>query len=299
MRLQRRLRRIVSLLLKLVLIALVLSCAASAYFLWRWDGAKAKLPVPDHERGNVLDPIGDDLVFALAGINLSGGDPSQTDLLLVVRMDERSGRVSVLAVPEDTLCEINGKPAAIGMSYAGRGIDGTVRALRDMTGLDIDYYVEVGGDAVKAFVDAAGGVELRVPDGVDGVSERIAFKPGLTRLGGKEAIAYFSIIQKEAGGSPERGLKLETELVRSALAQTLPPKELWRIPLMAKALMDHAKTNIPVLTNLPFFVSAGKLSFEKGRFEILPGSRKVVGGTRYYVPDDSKKSEILRELFTK
>ena len=130
---------------------------------------------PNRDRINLL-LIGTDYdyVWGTRDKKLNGARTSRntrSDTIAMVSLDLKSGRVSMLSVPRDTLVTA---PETVGSSHMVEGkINGTYRrggypllkqAVTNLLGVAPDHYIAVKPDALKNIVDALGGVEVETID---------------------------------------------------------------------------------------------------------------------------------------
>ncbi len=115
-----------------------------------------------------------------------------TDSIMVLALEETTGRVSVLQIPRDTYAaytdrdykKLNGALSTLGLS-------GVKRLLSEGLGVPITYAVSMDLDCVSDVVDAVGGVDIHIPrdmfytDDAQGLT--VAFSAGDQHLDGAQA----------------------------------------------------------------------------------------------------------------
>lgn len=293
MRLHRKIKKIFGFLLLLVL----LFCIACAVYLWMWDQKKQGLPVADAQYGNELRPIGDDLLFLLAGIDHLGADePTRTDTLMLVRLNFAEGKIAILSIPRDTRCMVAGEPDKINHAHAYGGMPLTLSALRSFLRLDIDYYIEVNYEAVKAVIEAGGGVQYAVPEGVSSLYDGLHLHSGDQHMNGEQALAYLRHRESYDMGDLGR-VAAQQAFLKAALKQLLSPWNFYRYPLMGKAMVDHCETNIPALKNIGLLFKLGKLHLDQTDMRVLPGEGVMLDDISYYLPYEEELDIVVDELF--
>lgn len=147
--------------------------------------------VDSHDAG-----LNDPTVFLVAGIDGPRTDNgieiagAMADVILLLRADPSTGRLSVLSIPRDLMVE--------GSSYTGRangafqegGADGLVAAVEEATGVGIDHYVEIGFEGFVELADAADHLAVRIEAPLRDVGSGLALRPAeCHRLTGTEALA--------------------------------------------------------------------------------------------------------------
>ena len=93
------------------------------------------------------------------------------------------------SIPRDSRVYIDGEPDKINHAHAYGGIELTIQTIRDFLGIDLDYYLEVDYQTVKAVVDAAGGVRYNVPEDAAPVPGEV-HRVGDHVLNGEETLSF-------------------------------------------------------------------------------------------------------------
>lgn len=142
---------------------------------------------------------------------LDGLDKNQAfngDTMIMVTFNPNTLNATMFSVPRDIYVPIacrNGAMAKINSS-AARGVQCVIDTIKEVTDIDVDYYVKVNFKAVVDLVEALGGVEVDVqkPDYntfggrvCEQNSHRqwdkdniVCMDPGLQTLNGEQALAY-------------------------------------------------------------------------------------------------------------
>jgi len=127
--------------------------------------------------------------------------PSRSDTLMLVRADPGEKTISLLSFPRDLNVPIDcpGQApfvAKINAAYATCGAVGSLRTVRALTGLPINYIVTINFRGFRQLVDKLGGVWLDVDrryyndhGGPSGYA-KINLQPGYQRLNGTHALDF-------------------------------------------------------------------------------------------------------------
>jgi LCP family protein required for cell wall assembly len=170
-----------------------------------------------------LDPFGGRaLNILITGIDTRSGenaavaqdnmDSLLNDVNMVAHISADRSRVDIMAIPRDTLvalpaCELpNGQTSGaqredmINQTFAkGSGSDPeqkaagmacTVRAVEQVTNILLDGFALVEFAGFASVVDALGGVDICVPDGLVGTKTHLSLEPGMHHLEGAEALQF-------------------------------------------------------------------------------------------------------------
>ena len=127
--------------------------------------------------------------------------PSRSDTLMLVRADPGGKTISLLSFPRDLNVPIDCPghstfTAKINAAYATCGAVGSLRTVRDLTGLPINYIITINFRGFRQLVDKLGGVWLDIDrryyndhGGPTGYA-KINLQPGYQRLNGTRALDF-------------------------------------------------------------------------------------------------------------
>ncbi|WP_225626852.1 LCP family protein [Streptomyces werraensis] len=97
-----------------------------------------------------------------------------------------------------------GRQVKLNAAYAEDGPELLVRTVEFNTGLHIDHYVEIGFAGFANIVDAAGGVEIDIPQDIKDTKSGADFRKGKQTLNGEEALAFVRTRYALAGSDLDR-----------------------------------------------------------------------------------------------
>ncbi len=169
------------------------------------------------------------------------------DAILLVRLDPGKREAIALSIPRDTWVLLPGHGWHKVNAASPLGGPPLMReAVEGLLGLRVDRYLVVSTEALKAFVDALGGVKvcvekpMRYEDRAAGLS--IDLKPGCQVLRGEEAEGYLRFRQDALGdiGRVQR----QQAFLHALRAQVLSPLGLLRLPRAVAAALAHTETDL-------------------------------------------------------
>ncbi len=122
----------------------------------------------------------------------------RSDTMMVVRVDPKGGRASVLSIPRDLDVQLEGGGRGrINEAFASvkdQTKEDPARLIRTITsnlGISINHYMEVDFDAFRRVVDAVGGVSIYFPyPARDAFTQLNVTDVGCKKLDGLNALAY-------------------------------------------------------------------------------------------------------------
>jgi LCP family protein required for cell wall assembly len=126
------------------------------------------------------------------------GDPGRSDTLILVRMDNKRGFISMLSFPRDLLVNIPDVGQGKINSAYSYGAATTIKTVEALTGEPVNEYVIVDFAGFAKLVDEVGGVYLDVDrryfnENVGTAATNFAdidLQPGYQRLSGTDALSY-------------------------------------------------------------------------------------------------------------
>ena len=144
--------------------------------------------IPNYDDNAVKTADGEYLIL-LVGVDKNGDDDNNTDFtrtdtIMLLKANTKTGKMDLLSIPRDSRIKIRDKFDKVNHAHAFGGIELTMQTLRSFLGLDIDYYVQINYQALINIVDALGGVDYDVPEGITIDKGKVQIKPGPNHLDG-------------------------------------------------------------------------------------------------------------------
>lgn len=122
------------------------------------------------------------------------GSAGQSDIMLLARVDVANNKVTLVTIPRDTpYTEDDGTIVKINHEYH-YGPAASVKAVEQLTGVEISHYVNMSFANFEKLVDYLGGIEADVPieitntDVLDGGT--VTLEPGQQTLDGQQALVF-------------------------------------------------------------------------------------------------------------
>ncbi|WP_352405062.1 LCP family protein [Sporanaerobacter acetigenes] len=256
---------------------------------------------------NTIDDDDDELTFLLLGIDTKDvlkDNKRRSDTMMLCKMDKSTGSVSVLSIPRDTKVYIRGRKnqERINHAHAYGGPDLSIKAVKDLLGVDLDYYVRVDYKFVEEYIDLIGGVEVDVPKNMDYedlVADpplRIHLKEGRQVLDGDKSLQFLRYRKGYKDADLGR-IRAQQQFVKATIEQTLKPRNIVKIPQMVNNYYKYIDTNIPLDVIMKFAMKAKDIDTENIQMATLPGEPKTINGVAYYIPYVDESQELVRNMF--
>ena len=190
---------------------------------------------PVHEIENIA-------VFGLDD-KTDGRNELETDAVKIVSLDYDDQTVRVFSVPRNTLTLSNDQIVAFNKIYGKSGIEGSLAALNNLTGLDIEKYVAFDYEGLKALVDKLGGVEIELSQAEIDQKYRdlgIEGEAGTYTLTKDQIISYVRLYQIDDDNTR---MDRTTKVLKAAFTKA---KDLGALKLagLIPDLLPYVKTNL-------------------------------------------------------
>lgn len=303
---QKQKRKVVIVIIELLVLLLLLSVLYVAVKLSR---VKHETVVKENLEISELDEHTEEAMegyttFAVFGLdNRSNGnfDSGNSDVIMVVSIDNKTKDVKIASVYRDSYLEVteNGTYGKINSALArNHGAEGLISALDKNLDLNITDYVTVDWYAVVQAVDLLGGVDIELTsdeatlvnrygaeaEGVTGVQSSRTAKDGMNHLDGIQALSY-ARIRHLAGGDFAR-----TERQRIVVAAMLEKAKKSDVATLNK-MVDEMLPNISTSLSTTEILSLAKdvFSYNLGDTTGFPSENQcktITGAGSCVIPVD-------------
>lgn len=221
---------------------------------------------------------------------------ARADTLMLISFDPQRNRISGLSIPRDTRAAVPGVgEQKINSSFAYGGPSLTVRAVQDLTGVPVHYYVKLGPNSFARIIDAIGGIEVDVERDMKYTDTwaglYIDLKKGRQVLTGEQAMHYVRFRRDELGdiGRVARQQKLLLVLFDKLKS----PSTVFSAPALLRAFVENTQTNLSMTELITLGMFTSRMEGAELNFRTLPGSF----GEIYWEPDPDQIRQELLEMF--
>jgi len=230
------------------------------------------------------------------------------DSIMLLSFDPEDGALDIFSIPRDTYVERKGHKISannkINSSYGRGGADSVAKSVEKLTGLDVHYYVKVDYKAVKAIVDAIGGIKTVVPmdmdydDPVDGL--HIHFKKGQAVSSGEDIIKLLRYRKNNKGGGYKDGdlgrVKMQQEIVRLGIEKLLNGNIVTNFLKLRKPIEENVETNMSPKQMMAYITKAQKLKKENINLRTIPGKADMINGLSFFVVNEKEMNELFEQI---
>ncbi|MER5883312.1 LCP family protein [Streptomyces sp. NPDC001941] len=254
---------------------------------------------------------GENGAVAGAGGEADGG--ARSDVAMLVHLPEGRDRATSVSIPRDTLVDRpactddRGKRLAAARQvmfnsvYAQGGAACAVRAVEALSGMRVDHFAVVDFAGFRSFVDALGGVNVELDEGVEDPGTGLALAAGRHRLDGDRALALVRARHGVGDGGDLGRIANQQRVVRALLAE-LDRQRLLTQPVKLYRLASALTKSLTTDSELASLGSL--LAFARSMQHIDPGKLTTVTlpvvpyvpNPDRLVPDSAKSAELWQRL---
>lgn len=236
----------------------------------------------------------------LLGSDARSGDPSmgaRTDTIILCRIDPIENKVSMISIPRDTMVDIEGVGTQkFNAAYTYGGPSGTIAAVKDLCGVDIDHYAEVNFAGLVGLIDAIGGIDVVVDEMVNDPDAGDDIIPeGEQHLDGEAALT-FSRSRAYADGDFTR-VSNQRKVIEAIIHRGLeaPATELYGL---VQACTGFLTTDSGMDVDFIFSLADQMRHNNDKPLQLfsatVPASTSMIGGVSYVIADKAALAEMIK-----
>lgn len=271
----------------------------------------------------------DETVFVNNPVNIllmvGDKDDYNTDTMMVINYDPKSGRASFLSAPRDTKVIIYDKIKKLNAGKALGGPKLTTNLISDLLKVNINYYVHIKIKTFTKVIDMMGGVDYYVPVSLyyqdPSQDLHIDLKRGMQHLDGDKAEqllrfrkpqhkwSYISdTFIKYYDGSDAKRTERQLDFLKVFIKQKADIKYLFTYNEVIKTVFNETDTDIKMTDALKLISNIDKIDFENVKTFRISGDYKMIDGSDYFIYDDriynptidksKDASGIIKKYFT-
>ena len=234
---------------------------------------------PDYKRDENITNI------LLLGSDQREDEPARADTIMVVSLSRTNKDISLLSLPRDSRVEIPGfglDKINHPMQYGGVAL--MRQTVENLLAVPIDHYIITNFDGFAGIIDALGGVEIDAELQITGLDGRPIVNAGRRRLNGRQALTYVRF-RSDAEGDFGR-MRRQQQVLKAILQQARQP-ELIRLPLLARELVQHVRTDLTLTQIYALARLATDLEREQIAAVRLRGEVALIDGISYVLLDEA------------
>ena len=260
-------------------------------------------------KGKKLEDL-DTIYVLLMGVS-TDIDSELTDTIMLCGYNPKTDQAMMLSIPRDTFIGKNKNRAKgsdkINSLYA-KGPEATLEAVKEITGIDVEYYAVINNEMLIQMVDVIGGVEFDVPINMkydDPTQDlHINLKKGLQKIDGEKAEQLLRFRHNNDGSSypVEYGdndfgrMRTQREFMKATVSQTIKLKNLPKINSISKTVFNNLETNLSLDDALAYVAYASDVDLENMPMEQLPGKSEQCNGLWLFTYNKTETKELVEQM---
>lgn len=220
---------------------------------------------------------------------------SRTDTMILARVYPETGEVRLVSIPRDFYVEVEpGVEDRINAAYSYDGISGTLGAVENFSGVDVDHYAVVDFAAFEGVVDALGGVEVDIEEGQ--VPPNWKIKDGPQHLNGRRALMY-ARHRNTSGGDLDRIVR-QQRMLAALRSKAFRWRSAERFPRVIRAVARNVETDMRPIE----MASLGRVMARHGRNGLMTSTQlkgtpdTLRSGAQVLVPNEAENERVLSEF---
>lgn len=245
-----------------------------------------------------------------------------TDTIMVASYNPNTQKANLLSIPRDSYTGKNTAKATASLKINAlynieKTPEKTLKAVNEITGLDIKYYVIVKTEALIQLVDAIGGVEFNVPIDMkydDPTQDlHIDLKAGTQKLDGEKAEqvlrfrhsnpdknGVMSTYPSEYGNDDFGRMRTQRDFISALLKQTLKPGNIFKLGEILEIAHKNVETNLELSYIKDYIPYAVEFNTDNLQTATLPGTTpdmKDTNNVSIFVINKKLSTELIQSMF--
>ena len=249
-------------------------------------------------------------------------DSQLTDTIMVASYNPNTQKANLLSIPRDSYTGKNTAKATASLKINAlynieKTPEKTLKAVNEITGLDIKYYVIVKTEALIQLVDAIGGVEFNVPIDMkydDPTQDlHIDLKAGTQKLDGEKAEqvlrfrhsnpdknGVMTTYPSEYGDNDLGRMRTQRDFISALLKQTLKPGNIFKLGEILEIAHKNVETNLELSYIKDYIPYAVEFNTDNLQTATLPGTTpdmKDTNNVSIFVINKKLSTELIQSMF--
>ncbi|MBU2563971.1 LCP family protein [Patescibacteria group bacterium] len=220
--------------------------------------------------------------------------PELTDTIIIINSDVKGKDIKGISIPRDLFVKYENYYTRINALYKYKGIELIKQSLKEITGLEFDYYIVLDLQGVEKIIDKLKGLDIYVEQDIYDPKfpnqenyEIFSLEKGNHLLNGETVLKYLRS-RNQQGGDFSR-IQRQQQVINALKDKILSLNPIFNFPTIISiwnTINKHTKTNIG-LNDLKYIYNlAKKNDFDKIEFHTLD--------TELLIPDVINQAQILK-----
>lgn len=223
------------------------------------------------------------------------GEVGRSDSMLLVTVNPKQKKTTMISIPRDTYTEIIGYGTfdKINHAYAFGKEQFSINSVQNLFNIPIDYYVTVDMHGLMGLVDAVGGIDIT--PALTFTYEGESFTEGVTRhVDGEAALRYARMRYDDPEGDTGRQ-KRQQYVIQKIVEKLLTLSSISKFEEILKTLENSVKTDFTV-EKLVSIAQTHKEALQHFETDTVAGQGEMINGIYYFVVPEEEKIRISNVL---
>lgn len=239
-----------------------------------------------------------------------GRNAHLTDFMMLAQYNPNTREVSLMSIPRDTYVGTSSVDGKINSIYMYKYPEKVVKAVEEITGVDIQHYLIFNAKILRNIVNELGGVTVTVPFNMnyDDPDQNlyIHLKKGTQRLSGAQAEQFVRFRKNNNGGGYANGdvgrIATQQKFIKAMISEVLKVENIGKIGNLVKIALNGTDTDLTLDVLQEYLDDVVTFKKDRVRIETLPGVGKYGKGPNgltcsFFYHDPEKTKEVVKELF--
>lgn len=245
---------------------------------------------------SIIDIPGKNITnILLLGIDQRANEPSRTDSIIVLSINEDTSEVAMISIPRDSRVEVPGRKVdKINNAMAYGGVSLTKATVEKLLEVPIHFYVYTNFAGFEGIVDSLGGVSLDVEKSMT-VTEpkKVSLKKGYQKLNGEQALAYVRF-RKDSEGDFGR-MRRQQQFMKSVADELLQTKNMLKFPILFEQFARYVRTDMTITQLMSFAKAANEFELDEIVAFQIKGRAGMIEGVSYVVLDEDHLKDTVKK----
>ncbi|GAW98115.1 LCP family protein [Secundilactobacillus mixtipabuli] len=225
-------------------------------------------------------------------------DKGRTDTMMVVTINPKTKKATMVSIPRDTLVKVSGtnNTEKINAAYTVGGASTSMKTVENLLNVPLNYYVLLNMGGLEKVVNAIGGIDVKVPFSWSDSHTHMSFEKGKAHLNGKQALAFARMRYEDPNGDYGRQQR-QQQVIQQIVKKVSKSADISMYQKLLNLLSNNMKTNM-AFNDMISLAEHDKDSVKNVKKSSLKGLGAYINDEAFQVPNTQTlqtTSDLLRK----
>ncbi len=218
--------------------------------------------------------------------------------MILAKIDPKTKQVWMLSIPRDTRAEIEGHGVGkINSAFTYGGEEGAIKAVKKLTGVSVNHYMNVDFKGFKKAVDALGGVWVDVPveindkEAASHNKKAAHIDAGKQLLDGDHALTFVRARHQFADQDFSR-MKNQQIFFKALADQVAKSGNIAKLPRVVSSVAPYVQTDMSLMD----MIRTAQALRSAGSESLYTATLEGVWRSPFIYPDEKKKEKLIEKM---